>query len=138
MKLKNGELKNFIDILPNGITEPFEMDDHYGVTLAALAVGIAPGEYAETEAAQRGMDGIRRYFSSTPPETLHQQAMLLWAATYTPELMTDAEKQDCMDELFARQQPDGGAPPQSVSRDTPSPQSRPERGMRALRRSQFN
>lgn len=87
---------------------PFEMDDHYGVTLAALAVGVAPGEYAQTEAARQGMAGIRRYFKNTPPETLHQRAMLLWAATYTPDLMTDEDKQDCIAELFSRQQPDGG------------------------------
>lgn len=87
---------------------PFEMDDHYGVTLAALAVGVAPGDYAETELARKGMAGIRRYFEHTPPESLHQQSMLLWASTYTPDLMTDAEKQSCIDELFSRQQPDGG------------------------------
>ena len=27
---------------------PMEIDDHYGVTIAALTVGIAPGEYAKT------------------------------------------------------------------------------------------
>ena len=69
---------------------------------------LPPTNYAETESARHGMAGIRRYFESTPPETLHQQAMLLWAATYTPDLITDAEKQDCIDELLSRQQPDGG------------------------------
>jgi len=87
---------------------PFEMDDHYGVTLAALAVGVAPGNYAQTAAAQQGMTGIRRYFENTPPETLHQRAMLLWAATYTPDLMSDNERQKCIDELFSLQQSDGG------------------------------
>ena len=34
---------------------PMEIDDHYGVTLAALATGIAPSDYAETEAAKAGL-----------------------------------------------------------------------------------
>ena len=56
---------------------PMESDDHFGVTLAAIAVGVAPDHYAETPAAQQGLAGIRRYLQSNPPPTLHHQAMLL-------------------------------------------------------------
>src|SRR5205823_5777364 len=34
---------------------PLEIDDHYGVTLVALTVGIAPGSYAETTRARAGL-----------------------------------------------------------------------------------
>ncbi len=87
---------------------PFEMDDHYGVTLAALAVGVAPDEYAQTPAAVEGMEGIRRYFAANPAETLHQETMRLWASVYTPDLMTDAEREACIDRLWALQHADGG------------------------------
>lgn len=87
---------------------PFEMDDHYGVTLAALAVGIAPDDYAQTPAAVAGMEGIRRYFAANPAETLHQEAMRMWAACYTPDLMSDAERETCISRLLELQHADGG------------------------------
>lgn len=87
---------------------PFEMDDHYGVTLAALAVGVAPDDYAQTPAAQTGLEGIRRYFAANPSETLHQETMRLWAACSIPDLMTDAEREECIDRLWALQHEDGG------------------------------
>ena len=47
---------------------PLEIDDHYGATLAAVIVGIAPDNYAETEAAKEGLKNLRRYFQNDPPE----------------------------------------------------------------------
>ena len=44
-------------------------DDHYGVSLAAIAVGVAPDGYAETPAARHGLSGIRRYLHAKPPPT---------------------------------------------------------------------
>ena len=38
---------------------PMESDEHYGVTLAALAVGVAPEAYAKTELAQKGVAGLQ-------------------------------------------------------------------------------
>ncbi len=87
---------------------PFEMDDHYGVTLAALAVGVAPDDYSQTPAALAGMEGIRRYFAENPCETLHQETMRLWAACYIPDLMTDAERESCITRLLELQHADGG------------------------------
>lgn len=87
---------------------PMEHDDHYGITLAAIAVGVAPGNYAETETAQQGIAGIRKYLSSHPPENLHHQAMLLWASKFDPSLMSPKDRQSCIDALSGLQQPDGG------------------------------
>ena len=87
---------------------PMESDDHYGVTLAAIAVGVAPDRYAETPAAQQGLAGIRRYLKDNPPPTLHHQAMLLWASSYLPDLQTDEEKAATITQLLALQKPDGG------------------------------
>jgi squalene-hopene/tetraprenyl-beta-curcumene cyclase len=87
---------------------PMESDDHYGVTLAAIAVGAAPEKYSETPAAQQGLVGIRRYLQDNPPPTLHHQAMLLWAASYLPDLQTDKEKTATVTRLLSLQKPDGG------------------------------
>ena len=87
---------------------PMESDDHYGVTLAAIAVGTAPGKYAQSEAAQRGLEGIRRYLSKNTPPTLHHSAMLLWAASYTEGLLTREQKTEIVKQLQALQREDGG------------------------------
>ena len=87
---------------------PMESDDHYGVTLAAIAVGVAPDEYAATPAAQKGMEGIRRWLKANAPPTLHHQAMLLWANSYILDLLTAEEKTTTIQQLTALQKPDGG------------------------------
>jgi squalene-hopene/tetraprenyl-beta-curcumene cyclase len=87
---------------------PMESDDHYGVTLAAIAVGVAPNDYAATPAAQKGILGIRRWLKANAPPTLHHQAMLLWANSYVPDLITAEEKAATIQQLKAVQKPDGG------------------------------
>ena len=87
---------------------PMESDDHYGVTLAAIAVGVAPENYAATPAAQKGMEGIRRWLKANAPPTLHHEAMLLWASSYRADLLTAEEKAATIQRLGALQKPDGG------------------------------
>ncbi|MEX2112832.1 MAG: squalene--hopene cyclase [Pirellulales bacterium] len=87
---------------------PMESDDHYGVTLAAIAVGVAPGDYAQSEAARQGLDKIRAYLKNNPPPTLHHRAMLVWASQSVAGLITTEEQAACAKELLALQQPDGG------------------------------
>lgn len=87
---------------------PFEHDDHYGVTLAAIAVGVAPGDYRESDVARQGMVGIRNYLANNAPENLHHRAMTLWASTYHPDLIAVGEKEACIERLLAIQKDDGG------------------------------
>jgi len=87
---------------------PMESDDHYGVTFAAIGVGVAPGEYAQTPAAKKGLENIRRYLKANPPPTLHHKAMVLWASTYVGGLMSEKEKKACIKELLSLQRPGGG------------------------------
>jgi squalene-hopene/tetraprenyl-beta-curcumene cyclase len=87
---------------------PMESDDHYGVTLAAIAVGVAPEDYAATPVAQKGMEGIRRWLKANAQQTLHHQAMLLWANSYVPDLITAEETSATIQQLKALQKPDGG------------------------------
>jgi squalene-hopene/tetraprenyl-beta-curcumene cyclase len=87
---------------------PLESDDHYGVTLAALAVGIAPDDYKKTDAAKKGLEGIRAYLKRTPPTMPHHRAMLLWVSTLLDGFQTEAEKQATIKELAGLQKEDGG------------------------------
>lgn len=87
---------------------PMESDDHYGATIAALAVGAAPDNYRDSTAAVAGLDKLRTYFKENPPPTLHHQAMLLWADSYLGDLLTDDQRQSTIESLLAAQRPDGG------------------------------
>ncbi len=87
-----------------------ESDDHYGVAIAAIGVGVAPEGYARTPVAQAGLAKIKSYLRANPGEHLHQRGMVLWASTYLPdlELMTTAERTRCIDQLLSLQHSDGG------------------------------
>lgn len=87
---------------------PLEHDDYYGATLAALAVGYAPGGYATTDKANAGIKKLKEYFQKTPAPDLHHTAMLLWASTKLPGLMTREEQNAAISELKAKQHKDGG------------------------------
>ena len=87
---------------------PFEVDDHFGVTLVALALGMVPDDYAQTPAAQEGLRKLRHYLTEHPPENTHQQAMVLLASTTCDGLLTHDEQQDAIARLFSLQKADGG------------------------------
>ena len=87
---------------------PMEIDDHYGVTLAALALGVAPEGYVKTEAAQKGLAQIRSWLKANPPQNRHHDAMILWAASYLDGFLSKKEKQDTIDDIRDNQAIDGG------------------------------
>lgn len=87
---------------------PLEHDDYYGVVYAAVAVGHAPDNYADTEQARKGADGFRKFFKNNPPPSLHHKAMLLWASQKLPKLMSEKLQQSTIRELRALQKADGG------------------------------
>ncbi|HJZ60133.1 MAG TPA: prenyltransferase/squalene oxidase repeat-containing protein [Gemmataceae bacterium] len=87
---------------------PMEHDDYYGATVAALAAGVAPGDYAKTDAAKAGIEKLQVYFKKTPAPDLHHKAMLLWASTVTDGLLSAEEQKKVVTELKAKQHADGG------------------------------
>jgi squalene-hopene/tetraprenyl-beta-curcumene cyclase len=89
-------------------TPPLKVDEHYGVTLAAIAAGMAPQDYAGSAAAQAGLAGVRRFLQRNPAITLHQQAMSLWASAYVDDLLTPAAQAATLARLMSLQRPDGG------------------------------
>jgi len=89
-------------------TPPLKIDEHYGVTLAAIAVGMAPEEYVKSPAAETGLKGIRQYLRQTPAASLHQRGMTLWASVYIDDLLTGDDKAEILSALMTVQRPDGG------------------------------
>ncbi len=87
---------------------PLEIDDHYGVTLAALTVGIAPGGYAETPQARAGLKELRKYLRNHPPKSLHHRAMLAWCSTRLDGIATNEQRKETLAELLDLQLDDGG------------------------------
>ncbi|XAM01153.1 hypothetical protein OT109_07150 [Phycisphaeraceae bacterium D3-23] len=88
---------------------PYEADDHFGVTLMALAMGFAEGDpYTRTPTARAGVDKLREYLDAHPPENLHQTGMLLWAAVHLHGLVDGATRARWADALLDAQHEDGG------------------------------
>ena len=87
---------------------PFESDDHYGVTLAAIAASKAPGNYAQTGQAAAGLAKLRSYLENHPAELPHQKAMMLWLEGVSPKWVNHDDRQRWQEELLGLQLPDGG------------------------------
>lgn len=87
---------------------PSEIDDHYGVTMAAIGVGLAPDNYRNTEAAKKGLEKVREYFRHNPPANMHHRAMKLLASLNVEGISTEAERKQVVKDLFALQKKDGG------------------------------
>ncbi len=87
---------------------PFEQDDHYGVTLVTVAMGMAPETYTSVEPARTGIQRLRNYLANNEPEEVHHRAMMLWVARYHDGLISDAEREQWIAELLSLQKASGG------------------------------
>lgn len=91
--------------------EPWEAADspYYGATLGAIAVGIAPANYAATPALQQRLDLLRDYLQrNAAAQTTINRVNLLYASKKLPNLLTPAQQKSIVDEILAKQQSDGG------------------------------
>jgi squalene-hopene/tetraprenyl-beta-curcumene cyclase len=89
-------------------TPPLKSDENLGAALAALGACVAPGNYSSSEAARKGLAGIRKFLKNHPARSLHQKAMVLWAGLHMEDLLASGEKEQTLLELEAAQRPDGG------------------------------
>jgi len=91
--------------------EPWEADDSdfYGATLAAIAVGTAPENYAARPEIQNNVRMLRDYLNrESAAQTTINRAVLLWASARMPGLLESERQKAIIAELLAKQQPDGG------------------------------
>lgn len=87
---------------------PYEVDDHFGVTLATIALAMAPTEYRNSPKAQEAEGKLHQYLQTHPPTAPHQQAMMLWAARHAPAVAPIERQQAWIASLRKLQQDDGG------------------------------
>ena len=87
---------------------PLEYDDYYGAVVAALGVGHAPDNYAQSPAAEAGLKRLREYFARHPAPNLHHQTMLLWASTRLDGLMNADQQAATIERLRKLERGDGG------------------------------
>jgi squalene-hopene/tetraprenyl-beta-curcumene cyclase len=91
--------------------EPFEAKDSvfYGATLAAIAVGAAPGSFRQSPEIQGNLRLMRDYLDREyAQQSLSNQAVLLWAASKLPGLLSPKQQISIVDGLLSKQQSDGG------------------------------
>ncbi len=91
--------------------DPWETQEsaYYGAALAALAVGAAPASYREMPEVKAHANDIVAYLRTAQTgQPLHNRLMLLWVAAALPGALPKAEGAKLVDEVLAKQQPDGG------------------------------
>ena len=91
--------------------EPWESPNspYFGASLAALAIGSAPGGYAASPDVQDRVKALRGYFAREHTAvSLLNQLMGLWASGTMRDLLAPELRQATIDAAFAAQQVDGG------------------------------
>ena len=87
---------------------PYESDDHYGVTLAAIAVANAPEKYATSKTATSGFKKLLTWLRQNEPKLAHQKGMMLWLSEAAPQSSLKKDKARWQKDLIDLQQKDGG------------------------------
>lgn len=89
---------------------PWEGDSQYwGSTLAALAVGIAPGDYRSLPEIQPGLQLLREYLvRQRDAQVLLNKVILVWASAKIPGLLTPEQRKSIVEEALTKQKSDGG------------------------------
>lgn len=91
--------------------DPWETKDaaYYGAALAALATGVAPAGYQSRPEIQENIAALRSYLrEGQKTQPLHNRLFLLLASAKLRDLLPDGDKQAILDELWHKQEPDGG------------------------------
>jgi squalene-hopene/tetraprenyl-beta-curcumene cyclase len=91
--------------------EPWEADDaaYFGAALAAVAAGTEPGGYASRADIQERIGALRTFLrQDAAAQSVFNRAVLLWAASALPDLLTTDERSAIVASLFATQNADGG------------------------------
>ena len=89
---------------------PWEGDSQfYGSTLAAIAVGTAPGNYRSIPEIQAGLRLLREYLvRQQESQILIDRVVLLWASAPLSGILTPAQQQSIIEEALRKQRADGG------------------------------
>jgi squalene-hopene/tetraprenyl-beta-curcumene cyclase len=82
---------------------------YYGATLAAVAIGTAPGNYGSTPEIQIHLKLLREYLTREyAAQSLINRIFLLSASSKLPGLLKPEQQKSLIDEVFSEQKADGG------------------------------
>jgi squalene-hopene/tetraprenyl-beta-curcumene cyclase len=90
--------------------EPWEApaSPYFGASLAAIAIGMAPGGYAASAEAKDGVARLRDYLAKgTAGQSLFNQLMIMWASSKLDGVLTSAQRETIAKAALAAQLPDG-------------------------------
>lgn len=90
---------------------PWESEDagYYGAALAAVAVGIAPEQYASSSEIENQIESLREYLlRDYADRSPFDKAMLLWASAELSGLLDEEQRMSVVDEILKLQNSDGG------------------------------
>ncbi len=110
LQFKAGDMKGSWAWL-NFHNAPWESDEsHYwGTTLAAIAIGTAPGAYQSAPEIQDGLTLLRAFLTNGfDAQPLVNRAVLLWASSKLTGLLTLEQQQRVIRDLQSQQRDDGG------------------------------
>ena len=83
--------------------------EYYGATLAAIATGVAPEGYGNSAEVQNNLKLLNEFLQQdSAAQSPMNRVNLLWASTKLPGLLTAKQKKSIIDEILAKQRPDGG------------------------------
>jgi hypothetical protein len=111
-QITEGQDKGSWDWLNFG-TEPWEADGgrYMGAALAAIAAGSAPGDHSSSAdgTTHERRESLRAYLKKHfSVQNLHNRIWMLWATATMDGLLTQSEKDQLIDQIVAKQQPNGG------------------------------
>ncbi len=86
-----------------------EVAAYFGAALAAVAVGIAPDEYATSTEIEDRVASLKAYLQDdSESRSAFDRVMLLWASSELPDLLTRDQQQSIIADVTRLQNADGG------------------------------
>jgi squalene-hopene/tetraprenyl-beta-curcumene cyclase len=89
---------------------PYESSAYHLASVAAMAIGTAPGWLADLKdpQLQNAVDNLKKYLRTETPKQDYDRTLLLWAAARLPDLLPADRKKELVELVFGKQRPDGG------------------------------
>ena len=97
--------------------DPWETTDaaFFGAALGAIATGMTPPGYQSRPEIQVNVAELKNYLrSAQKTQPLHNRLILLWASSKLRDLLPDADRQAILEEVWRKQEADGGWTLQSL------------------------
>jgi squalene-hopene/tetraprenyl-beta-curcumene cyclase len=110
LQMKTGDLEGAWPWLDFGL-QPWEAPESplFGASLAAIAIGSAPGDYAQSTGIQPDLELLRQYLrEGAATGSLFGRMMVLWASSALPDVLSPSQREAIIADVFAAQGEDGG------------------------------